>query len=108
MAIRCMSKEKEDNLIEVEVDSHGCIDGIYGCYGRFNTSHKYSCGFKPDNGWYRIADYSLEDIKKFKEKGVSISYSKTCEYLRESVEITKKQERFIESNYDMSVLKGGE
>lgn len=86
MAIRYMSKEKEDNLIEVEVDSHGCIDGIYACYGRFNTSHEYSCGFKPDNGWYRIADYTIEQIKMFKKRGVLISYSKAFEYLREIVE----------------------
>lgn len=86
MGIRYMSKEKADNLIEVEVYAHGCMDGIFECYGRFDTSHKFTCGFKPDDGWYRIADYGIETLKMFKKRGVTISYSKTCAYLREIVE----------------------
>lgn len=88
MGIRYMSKEKADNLIEVEVYSHGCLDGIFECYGRFNTTHEYSCGFKPDDGWYRIATYSIESLKMFKKRGVSILYNETCKYLREIVEET--------------------
>ena len=55
------------------------MEGIYNCEGRFNTSHKYSDGFKPDEGWYRIADYMIEDLKKFKSRNMIIMYEDTCE-----------------------------
>ena len=77
--MRFMSEEKEDNLIAINVCGHGCMEGIYNCEGRFNTSNKYSDGFKPDEGWYRIADYMIEDLKKFKSRNMIIMYEDTCE-----------------------------
>lgn len=86
MGIRSMSREKEENLIEISVEGHGCVDGIFECYGRFNTSHKFSCGFKPDEGWYRIADYTVGALQELRKDGIAISYSDTCKYLQELVE----------------------
>lgn len=70
MGISYMSKEREDNLIEINVYGHGCIEGLYNCEGRFDTAHLFSDGFEPDDGWYRIADYTAARLKYFKDKGV--------------------------------------
>lgn len=86
MGVRYLSKERENNLIAIHVYGHGCMDNVFTCEGKFNTSHKYSDGFKPDEGWYRIADYSVEELKKFKFRNVTITYSVTCEEIKENVE----------------------
>ena len=67
------SKEREDNLIDINVYGHGCMEGLYNCEGRFNTKHIFSDGFNPDSGWYRIADYRVNDLKVFMKKGINIS-----------------------------------
>lgn len=86
MGIRYLSKERADNLIEIYVYAHGCIDGIYNCEGRFNTQHIFSDGFKPDEGWYHIADYMIDELKFFRKRGVIITYSDTCKYVQKLVE----------------------
>lgn len=86
MGIRYLSQEREDNLIEINVYGHGCIEGIYTCEGRFNTNHIFKDGFKPDDGWYRIADYSIHELKAFKNKGITITCSNTCENVRKAIE----------------------
>ena len=89
MGIRYMCKEREDNLIEIHVYGHGCMDGIYNCDGRFDTSHVFSDGFKPDDGWYRIADYGIDELKKFKDKNIKITYSDTCNDVEQAVNSAK-------------------
>lgn len=79
MGIRFISKEKEENLIAINVCGHGCMEGIYNCEGKFDTSHKFSDGFKPDEGWYRIADYMVSDLKRFISRNVVITFEDTCE-----------------------------
>lgn len=86
MGIRYMNKEREDNLVEINVYGHGCMDGIYKCEGRFDTSHVFSDGFSPDDGWYRIADYTVAQLKQLKNKGIKIGYSEYCEYVQKVVE----------------------
>lgn len=85
MGIRYMCKEREDNLIEIHVCGHGCIEGIYNCEGRFDTSHVFSDGFSPDDGWYRIADYTISQLKFFKDKNIKITYSDTCDDVEQVV-----------------------
>lgn len=76
MGFRFMEKEKEDNLIEIDVASWGNVDGVYDCYGKFDTTHKFTtCDFNPDNGWYRIATYTADKILKFEKNGVKVSFS---------------------------------
>ena len=82
MGIRYMCKEREDNLIDINVYGHGCMEGLYKCEGRFNTKHVFSDGFNPDNGWYRIADYRVNDLKIFKKKGINITYDDNCKYVK--------------------------
>lgn len=86
MGIRYMSKEREDNLVAVNVCGHGCVEGIFNCEGRFDTSHEYSDGFKPDDGWYRIADYMVGDLRRFKSRGIEITYDDTCKEIKDEVE----------------------
>ena len=75
MGIRIMSKEKEDNLIEINVLEEENFEGFYECEGRFDTSHVFvTCDFTPDDGWYRIATYTKSDLRKFKEKGIPVTY----------------------------------
>lgn len=85
MGIRYMTKEREDNLVQIHVEGHGCVDGIFNCYGRFNNSHAFSDGFKPDGGWYRISDYTIDDLKKFKLRNVVITCSDTCKEVKEAI-----------------------
>jgi len=89
MGIRYMCKEREDNLIDINVYGHGCMEGLYECEGRFNTKHVFSDGFNPDNGWYRIADYRVNDLKIFKKKGINITYDDNCKYVKNLVENNK-------------------
>lgn len=35
MGIRYMCREREDNLIEIHVYGHACIEGYFKCEGRF-------------------------------------------------------------------------
>ena len=65
MGIRYMCKEREDNLIDI------------------------SDGFNPDSGWYRIADYRVNDLKVFMKKGINITYDDSCKYVKELVENNK-------------------
>lgn len=90
MGIRVMSKERTDHLVAIHVDAHGCVEGIFNCEGRFDITHEYSCGFKPDDGWYRIADYTVSDLRRFHKRNIPISYSDTCQYLE--AEVTKSDE----------------
>ena len=85
MGIRCMSKERTDNLIAVHVYKHGCMDGLFCCEGRFNTEHIFSDGFKPDDGWYRIADYTVSHLKMFEKNNIEVTYSDTCAYVKQLV-----------------------
>lgn len=86
MGIRYMCKEREDNLIDINVYGHGCMEGLYNCEGRFNTKHVFSDGFNPDSGWYRIADYRVNDLKVFRKKGINITYDDSCKYVKDLVE----------------------
>lgn len=86
MGFRFLSAEKTAHLLEVQVSSHGCCEGFYECYGKFDTTHEYTCGFKPDDDWYRIATYSISDLRNLVRRGVTISYSYSCEYLKNLVE----------------------
>ena len=81
-----MSKEREDNLVAIHVYGHGCLEGIFNCEGKFDTSHEYSDGFKPDEDWYRIADYTIKELKNFKSRNIKITYSDTCDEVKENVE----------------------
>lgn len=85
MGIRYMCKEREDNLIDINVYGHGCMEGLYNCEGRFNTKHIFSDGFNPDSGWYRIADYRVNDLKVFMKKGINITYDDSCKYVSELI-----------------------
>ena len=86
-----MCKEREDNLIDINVYGHGCMEGLYNCEGRFNTKHVFSDGFNPDSGWYRIADYRVNDLKVFRKKGINITYDDSCKYVKELVENNKEK-----------------
>lgn len=97
MGIRYMCKEREDNLIDINVYGHGCMEGLYNCEGRFNTKHVFSDGFNPDSGWYRIADYRVNEMKVLDGFG-----KKSVEKLLNSIEKSRNTslERFI---YSLSI-----
>ena len=49
---------------------------FFECEGRFDTSHVFvTCDFVPDDGWYRIATYTKSDLRKFKKKGIPVTYN---------------------------------
>lgn len=89
MGIRTMAKDREDALIEIEVNGHGCMDGIYNCSGRFDITCKID-GFCPDGDWYRIGDYTVNKLLSFKERGVILTYSDTCLDVKAMVEAIEK------------------
>ena len=89
MGCRIMEKEKADNLIEIEVFTKGDVDGVYECYGRFDTSHEFTtCNFHPDDGWYRIATYSASEILAFEQRGVNVTFD--YDWLEEEVRSNPK------------------
>ena len=65
-----MCKEREDNLIDINVYGHGCMEGLYNCEGRFNTKHVYR----------------VNDLKVFRKNGIDITYGDSCKYVKDLVE----------------------
>ena len=78
MGCRIMEKEKADNLIEIEVFTKGDVDGVYECYGRFDTSHVID----------RIATYSAAEILAFEQRGVNVTFD--YDWLEEEIRANPK------------------
>ncbi|MEE1255996.1 MAG: hypothetical protein UHN47_05740 [Lachnospiraceae bacterium] len=115
MGIRYMSKERADNLTEIHVYGGACVQGHFKCQGKFNTEHEFSDGFKPDDGWYRIADYTVANLRKFKNRNIPITYSDTCDYVKKRVENEmdedlkiKEYVKTLKPIEDFKILKKGQ
>jgi hypothetical protein len=84
MALHTLNKERLDNLININVSSHGCMDYWFRCDLKFDITHVFNDGFKPDSDWY-WADLNITELTNCKNRGVIVTFSDTCEDAKQMI-----------------------